>query len=104
MSPLAVAIAQLLSPAHQEEWCFDLLTIRHRPTGLELWVSMHFFLFDTWPKTGVLTLWERWRLRRMALRVVQYLRRRERSELMARLREKLLTAEERAVEDLLRAP
>jgi len=98
MTPLGQQIARLLQPEHWEDWClwFGML---HRPTRLLIDVS----LFDVYVARMELGLWDRVMLWPAANRLRRHLERQRRNEAVAELQGRLMTAEERAIEELMRS-
>jgi len=103
MTPLGQQIARLLQPEHWDEWDADIFTIRHRPTGVELWMGTDRFFFRVYEPHVEFRVWERLRLAKMARRVLRHIRGEGGSQAERQLLERLQTPEERAIEELLRS-
>ena len=97
MTPLGQQIARLLQPEHWEEWDLYFGCLRHKPTSLQLdilWFEVY---------GAGLGMLDRMRLWRAAYRLERYLMKRRREQAIEELSQRLMSEEERAIEELLRS-
>jgi hypothetical protein len=101
VSPLGKRLLAILALDRASEWKLNDGYLTHKPTGIEVFYGSGMFRVEGDPRFYHIRFWDTWRIGRAMRRMRWCLLQHREEGFCSAIDERLMTAEERAIEELL---